>query len=342
MFRGPGGVAWEADRVTRVPRTAFRPSREPSPLAADVVDRIRQLAAEVARFDGVEALSEASLLALSGEPAATHLVLGGDRPVGYAQVRREGDQFGPAELLVHPDARDRGRGTALLTAALAAGAPGVWAHGRLPAAMAVAAASGLVVQRVLVLLSREVAGLPTAGPTPAGFAIRGYRGGTDDDALLKVNSRAFVELPDQGSWNLDDLRLRMREPWFDPAGLLLLTATAEAPQRGTDTAEAERVVGFHWTKATSAAEGEVYVIAVDPGWHGRGLGRYLLLAGLDRLRAQGASRVSLFCDGANAAALRLYESLGFQVVRSDVVLARPSADHASATHPAATSGRLGA
>jgi mycothiol synthase len=315
-------------------------------LAPDLVRGIELLAAEVASFDGVAALSEASLLALPGDgdgngnrngsAEVVHLTLADDRLVGYAQLRREGTEFGPAELLVHPDARDRGRGTALLAAALAEGAAGAWAHGQLPAAMAVGAAAGLVVERTLLLLSREVAGLPTAGPAPAGFAIRGYRGDVDDTALLGVNSRAFVELPDQGSWSYSDLRARMGEPWFDPAGLLLLTAPVETPGNG------DHVVGFHWTKATSATEGEVYVIAVDPAWHGHGLGRYLLLVGLDRLRDVGVGLVSLYCDGANSAALRLYESLGFQVERTDVVLARTGQHPASAAPRGPASGRLGA
>ncbi len=327
-----------------MPNGGVQPNLESSPLAPDLVRRIELLAAEVADFDGVAALSEASLLALPGDSddggsdsaEVLHLTLADDRLVGYAQLRREGTEFGPAELLVQPAARNCGRGMALLAAALAEGAPGAWAHGQLPAAMAVGTAAGLVVQRTLLLLSREVAGLPAAGPAPAGFAIRGYRGDTDDEAVLRVNARAFVELPDQGSWRRSDLRARMGEPWFDPAGLLLLTAPVETPGNG------DHVVGFHWTKATSATEGEVYVIAVDPAWHGHGLGRYLLLAGLDRLRDVGVGLVSLYCDGANTAALRLYESMGFQVERTDVVLPRPGQHHASAAHRGPASGRLGA
>jgi mycothiol synthase len=290
------------------------------------------LAEVVAGFDGVAALSEASLLALTGDDDVIHLTLAEDHLVGYAQLRREGADFGPAELLVDPAARGSGRGAALLAAALSEGAPGVWAHGELPAALALGRSAGLVVLRTLALLARPVRGLPAAGPTPPGFAVRSYRGGDDDACVLRVNARAFADLPDQGSWGPAELGLRMAAPWFDPAGLLVLT-----------TAGADRtVVGFHWTKVITPREGEVYVIAVDPHWHGHGLGRFLLLAGLDELRSRGVERVSLFCDGANAAALGLYRSMGFRVERNDVVLGPEVAGNASAARLGPSSGRLGA
>ena len=70
----------------------------------------------------------------------------------------------------------------------------------------------------------------------------------------------------------------MAEPWFDPEGLLL----AEDAD-GT-------IVGFHWTKRHDAQQGEVYVVGIDPGAQGRGLGRLLTLAGLHHLWAPGSAR----------------------------------------------------
>ncbi|KJE22554.1 acetyltransferase [Frankia torreyi] len=52
-------------------------------------------------------------------------------------------------------------------------------------------------------------------------------------------------------------------------------------------------------------------LGVEPDSRGRGFGRRLADASLDRLRAQGLDRVRLTVDGENAAAVRLYRRLGF-------------------------------
>ena len=59
----------------------------------------------------------------------------------------------------------------------------------------------------------------------------------------------------------------------------------------------------------------LYVIATDPDFEGRGLGRRLTLAGLDWLAGRGLATGMLYVDAANTRAVRLYEDLGFTVDR---------------------------
>ncbi len=59
--------------------------------------------------------------------------------------------------------------------------------------------------------------------------------------------------------------------------------------------------------------GEIYVIAVDPDFHGLGLGRSLTLAGLDSLAQRGVGTGMLYVDGDNTAALTMYGDLGFTI-----------------------------
>ena len=113
--------------------------------------------------------------------------------------------------------------------------------------------------------------------------------------------------PEQGDWNMAILEARKKEPWFDPAGFLIH--------------EIEGVMaGFCWTKIHADFEpqlGEIYVIAVDPSFQGRHLGRQLTLAGLDWLARKGLEVGMLYVDATNTAALALYESLGFKIDHTD-------------------------
>jgi mycothiol synthase len=287
---------------------------------------IRELADAAERADGREPLSEQFLLNLRGKAreGVTHLVVGtaaatdragseyvgpSDAVAGYAQL--DGTS---AELAVHPDHRRRGLGTALL-AGLTARAPklDVWAHGDLPAAAALAKSGGLSRARVLWQMRRT----PDAGPLPAltvpeGVTIRPFVVGEDEAEFLRVNNAAFDWHPEQGGWVVDQVREREAEEWFDPEGFLLAVDAG-----GT-------LLGYHWTKvhpptATEPSMGEVYVLGVDPAAHGRGLGRVLTLAGLHHLAGRGLDTVLLYVEADNAAAVRVYEKLGFAVHTSDVM-----------------------
>ena len=140
----------------------------------------------------------------------------------------------------------------------------------------------------------------------ATVATRDFEPGVDDDAWLAVNNRAFADHAEQGGWTRDDLRLRMAEPWFDPTGFRIHEVDG-------------RLAAFCWTKLHHEVEpvlGEIYVIAVDPEFHGRGLGKQLTLAGLDSIAARSVDRANLYVDDHNVAAVGLYERLGFAIHRS--------------------------
>lgn len=334
--RAGGGVAWgELVRADGL---------DP----ADVAE-ILTLAHAAADADGAAALAEDSLLRLrrAADPRIVHLMAreptGG--LLGYAQLTLgetvAGENPAPAagveavvEAVVHPMSRRRGVGRALIEAAVdaAAGRPlRAWAHGEHPSAAALALDLGFERVRVLWQLRRPLrpplpdAALPGAAPLdvalPAGVSLRAFRPGADDAAWVELNRRAFADHPEQGRWTLADLRVRMSEPWFDPAGFLL------AVEEGTG-----RLLGFHWTKEHRTGEradgttrpiGEVYVLGVDPSTHGLGLGRALTAAGLRHLHARGLDRVMLYVDESNRAAMGLYARLGFERWSAHVQFRRP-------------------
>ena len=261
----------------------------------DVESRqVLELAAAAERADGVYPLSEDVVLAVR-HGGGRHLLT----DAGYAFLGAES-----GELVVHPDHRRRGHGTALLRAA-GDGPLTFWAHGDGPPARAFAEKAGFDRIRVLWQMRRSLAeDLPDA-PLPAGVTLRHFRPGHDEQAWLTVNARAFADHPEQGRWTEHDLELREAEPWFDPAGFLLAVDVED------------RLLGFHWTKVQDGL-GEVYVLGVDPGGHRKGLGRALSVAGLRHLTDRGLTTAILYVDESNRAAVRLYESLGFARWSADV------------------------
>jgi mycothiol synthase len=274
--------------------------------------------------DGVRPVSEETELRLQhGGPPGGLDVLARDlegTPVGYARVERGGGDA-EAELVVAPARRRQGIGTALLghLQDLAAERPlSVWAHGDLPGSAQLAAAHGFTRARVLLQMRRDLGGVaPDPHPElPPGVQVLPFRPGRDEQAWLRVNARAFASHPEQGRWTAEDLGLREREPWFDPAGFLLAW-------RG-DPDDGGVLLGSHWTKvhppgdAAEEAVGEIYVLGVDPDAQGLRLGRALTDLGLAHLRGRGLTQVLLYTDEDNVAAVSLYERSGFGRFSVDV------------------------
>jgi mycothiol synthase len=298
---------------------------------------VGELVEAAAETDGVNPLSEHVRLHLKygGDADAWHFVARrlspqGNELVGYAHLDKTDLVEGPsAELVVAPSARRQGVGGALLDSLKLKlsrrrgdGPLRLWSHGALPAADRLAKSRGMEVFRELWVLERPLTGpgaeLPPIPAVP-GVRLAAFRPGVDDEAWLAVNARAFAHHPEQGAMTLDDLRQRMAEPWFDPAGFFLAW-------RG------DRLAGFHWTKvhgsdtadgpdATHHHEplGEVYVVGVDPDEQGSGLGKALTLAGLHHLRDRGLGEVILYVDADNTAAVQVYTKLGFTRRSADVM-----------------------
>lgn len=286
---------------------------EPKP---DLAAEVAGLVVDVTRDDGIKPLSDAMVLTPPDDARRVLVRTDAGTPIGYAITAPE-DAL--AEFLVLPSARRQGLGEALAAASARDGARQWWAHGNLPGAQALAARHGLVTERELLLLVRT--GGPPSAEIPPGFRIRPLqRDGSDDAALLAVNSAAFADLPDQGGWGPEDLRARTSAPWFDHDDVLLMVADAPGP--GDTRLSDGYLAGFHWTKRHPTGECEVYVIGLDPHWQGRALGAPLLAAGLQHLAAKGCGEVGLFVDAGNQAALRLYRRLGFDTARTDVLYRR--------------------
>lgn len=139
--------------------------------------------------------------------------------------------------------------------------------------------------------------LPNA---PSGLTTRSFT--VDDlDEFVGVNNRAFHWHPEQGGLTREAVLATMEEPWFDADGFRLL--------HDDDT-----LIGFCWTKIHAdedPALGEIYVIAIDPSAHGRGLGKPMTLAGLEWLSDRGLEHGMLYVESDNDPANATYAGIGF-------------------------------
>jgi mycothiol synthase len=284
---------------------------------ADDIAAVQSLLDVATEADGHAPLGEHQWLDLvhGGRRGFAGLVAwepGHDHPVGYAQVTR-GPHSWALEFVIDPHHRDadgEAIGHDLLRSALevvsaeGGGHVHLWVPKPTDLHDAVAAGAGLQRGRELLQLRRP---LPVEGEAWAVEPLRPFVVGRDEDPWLQVNNRAFSWHPEQGGWDTETLAEREAEPWFDPEGFLLHERDG-------------RLAGFCWTKVHKDHDpplGEIYVIAVDPDFHGLGLGRSLVLAGLDHLARKGLQVGMLYVDADNAPAVALYRKLGFDVDHID-------------------------
>jgi ribosomal protein S18 acetylase RimI-like enzyme len=78
----------------------------------------------------------------------------------------------------------------------------------------------------------------------------------------------------------------------------------------------EDLVGAVLTSEVSAGVGHTTQICVQPGFQGHGLGRTLMQTAAEALRTQHFKELSLTVTADNRTAVRLYERLGFNTIRS--------------------------
>jgi len=296
-------------------------------LTADEIGPLRALIERVTDHDGMRPLSEHVWLHLKegGDARGRHFIAtrATGEIVGYAHLDITDAVEGPsAEVAVDPAERRLGLGRQLIEALVDHSPDGrlrLWAHGEHAGAAELATSMGFKHARVLWQMRRSLYSPLPQPVLPPDVVVRPFRVGTDEQAWLALNALAFAELPDQGRWTIDDLELRLHEPWFSADGFLVAWRD-------------DRMVGFHWTKVHGGHGsddphqhqpiGEVYVVGIDPELRGEGLGRALTVVGLRHLRSLDLSQAMLYVDSTNTGAIALYESLDFVRWDTDVLFRR--------------------
>jgi len=275
-------------------------------------------------LDSVPPIAEHVLLHLrhGGDKSDSHLVIEkDDQVIAYAHLDKTDLVAGPSvEAVVHPKYRGQGFGTQLLKEAITicGEKTRIWSHGDLSQAQSIA--TTLKLERLWANLQMSKKLLAIEEITPK-YLVRCFLPGIDDEAFLELNNTVFVDHPDQGGWSKSDLEVRVNEEWFDEKGFFV------CEDKG-------KLIGFCWTKIHGAhrhshegneadhgheAIGEIYVLAVDPAYKGKGIGKDLTTTGLNYLKYQGLSSAMLYVGVENKPAFNLYKSLGFNEFGSDVM-----------------------
>ena len=141
---------------------------------------------------------------------------------------------------------------------------------------------------------------------PSGYIVRSL-GHAEADKLTHIQNRAFAD-----SWGFnantpDEITYRINLSSCSPENIMMAYLK-------------NRPVGYCWTRimieenpAAGGIKGEIHMLGVDPDYRKMGIGRNVLLAGLDDLKSKGVNIVELTADGEDPVALGLYKSVGFEV-----------------------------
>lgn len=145
--------------------------------------------------------------------------------------------------------------------------------------------------------------------------------------LQKSSARAFAPLPKQTDAQLPRLhrlrsadlvaaarvdRLAFDAPWSNDADSLAEVWRATPHQRSRAIVEDDRIVAFSISGRSTPA-GYIQRLAVEPAAQGRGLGSGLVIDALAWMQRRRVAKVMVNTAIDNKAALRLYESIGFEV-----------------------------
>ncbi len=218
---------------------------------------------------------------------------------------------------IHPEHRGKGLGTKLLGHAihrakeLGAKVAHVNVLQNNEAAKSVLARLGFECVRQFLELRLDMTKVRWQDIDQAALGYRHLRYG-EEDKLTQIQNRSFA-----GSWG------------YNPNTVEQVTYRTNLSDRSPEdivlACDGGKVSGYCWTgvvrggkTAIGGKKGRIFMLGVDPGYRGRGVGKRVLLAGLVHLKDKGICVVELTVDSGNEVALALYLLVGFEVRASSL------------------------
>jgi len=152
---------------------------------------------------------------------------------------------------------------------------------------------------------------------PAGLVARSFDRERDVESWVALFNTAFADHPTPLQLSPAFIARGLADPDFVDADTILVEEEGTAELIGFCATDVQRRDGVHGTSA------ELWSIGVRPDRQGQGLGRQLVRAGVERVRALGIADAHLSVNARNASALGLYEDEGFVRSRTRERYARP-------------------
>ena len=143
---------------------------------------------------------------------------------------------------------------------------------------------------------------PPSLELPEGFRLRAFQLDKDERTLTELQNAAFGEHWGFCPNTVEEISARVRFKRCDPEGIVFIV-------------ENGRVAGYNWTLRASTdtkSIGWIAMTGVHPDYRGRGLGRAVVVAGIDYLKSKDVDGVELEVDSENKPATGLYLGLGFR------------------------------
>lgn len=178
--------------------------------------------------------------------------------------------------------------------------------------------AGFVLTRYFFTMHRSLSEPIPEPQVPEGFTLRHLAGEHEAEEWTAAFNQSFIDHWNHHEMGVELRRHWMQEPSYDPT----LDLIAVAPD--------SRFAAFAWcginqdeNRRTGRNEGWIYSLGTRRGFRKIGLGRAILLFGLQRLKAAGVAIAALGVDAENpTGALRLYESVGFYKAYTRVVYSK--------------------
>jgi ribosomal protein S18 acetylase RimI-like enzyme len=147
--------------------------------------------------------------------------------------------------------------------------------------------------------------------------IRPFQKGIDEQLYVKVFNGAFSTYDDLRSVTLEEARTLANAPSFNLDGLLL----------GEWDGQTAGMVQAHVDKHRMEKKGFVMNLAVLPDHRRRGIARELLRSAISLLKEKGMKVASAWAQTDRLVCTHLYESFGFERVRTSSLMKRILVGH---------------
>ena len=151
---------------------------------------------------------------------------------------------------------------------------------------------------------------------PKGFTLRHSKGLEDAEAYVEMYNQTFID-----DWNYHPLTVEQYQYWLaDPNYKSELDLIALASD-GTFVASCFCYISKEQNKKNGRKDGFISGLGTRRGFRRQGLGKSMLLAGMQKLKLEGIDTAKLFVNVENPnRAKKLYESVGFSQVYTNVSL----------------------